>query len=81
MLKILGFIINLAIGGVAGWLAGKIMKSEGSIIRNVILGFVGGIVGSILLGIIGLGATGWIGGFVVSVIGACACVWVAKKFF
>jgi uncharacterized membrane protein YeaQ/YmgE (transglycosylase-associated protein family) len=36
----------LVIGGVAGWLAGKIMKGSGfGIIANVIIGVVGGFIG------------------------------------
>ncbi len=73
--------MNLVLGGIAGWLAGKIMKSEGGIIRNVIIGIVGGIVGSVLLGIIGIGGSGIIGGLIVSVFGACLLIWVVDKFF
>ena len=71
---IIGIIIDLIVGAAAGWLAGKIMHSEGSLLRNVILCIVGGVIGSILLCIIGIGASGIIGGIVVSVIGACALV-------
>lgn len=77
----LGIILNLLIGGVAGWLAGNIMKSHGSIIRNVILGVVGGAIASALLGLIGISFGGIIGGLIVSVIGACACIYVGKLIF
>ncbi|MGN0507383.1 MAG: GlsB/YeaQ/YmgE family stress response membrane protein [Lachnospiraceae bacterium] len=77
----LGVILNLVLGGVAGWLAGKIMKSEGGLIRNVILGVLGGVVGSLLLGIIGISGSGIIGGLIVSVLGACLLIWVVDKFF
>jgi len=74
------FIVNLIIGGVSGWLAGKIMKSEGSLLRNVILGVVGGFVGGLIGSIIGIGATGWIGSVIISTLGACLCIWLAKKY-
>ncbi len=80
MNSIIGVIIDLVIGGLCGWLAGKLMKSEGSILRNVILGLLGGVVGSVLLGIIGIQAGGLIGGIIVSVLGACLLVFLVNKF-
>jgi uncharacterized membrane protein YeaQ/YmgE (transglycosylase-associated protein family) len=41
-----GLIIFLAIGALAGWLAGKIMKGGGfGLVGNIIVGVVGAIVG------------------------------------
>ena len=57
------------------------MGSNGSLLRNIILGIVGGAVGSFVLGIIGIGATGTLGGIIVAVIGACILVWLARKIF
>ena len=39
------FILNLILGGLAGFLAGKIMESKGGMLRNIILGLIGGVVG------------------------------------
>ena len=58
-----------------------IMGSGGSWLRNIILGLVGGVVGSILLGIIGIGAKGLIGGIVVAVFGSCILIWLSRKIF
>ena len=57
---ILGIIWTLFLGGLAGWIAGKLMGSEGSMLRNVILGLVGGAVGSFVLGLIGIHGHGLI---------------------
>ena len=76
---ILGFLWTLFLGGIAGWLAGKVMGTEGSMLRNVILGLVGGVVGSVVLGIIGIQGRGLIGGTIVSVVGACILIWISKK--
>lgn len=76
---ILGFIWTLFLGGLAGWIAGKIMKSEGGVFRNVLLGLIGGVVGSFVLGILGIQGNGIIGGTVVSVVGACILIWIGKK--
>jgi len=77
VLHFLGFII---LGGIAGWLAGRIMSGEGyGVILDVILGIVGGIIGGWILGAImnTLGTArpeGIIAEFIVSVIGACILV-------
>lgn len=50
-----GFFISIIIGGVAGWLAGELYKGDGfGILKNVLLGIVGGLVGEFLLKIIGI---------------------------
>ena len=68
-------ILSLVLGAEAGWLAGRIMKDEGSLLRNIIVGIVGGWLGGFLFGLIGIGL-----GFIGSVIGACLLLWLIKKF-
>lgn len=51
------------------------MKDEGSLLRNIIVGVVGGWLGGFLLGLIGLGL-----GFIGSIAGACLLLWLIKKF-
>ena len=75
----MGIIITLICGARAGWLAGNIMKSNNGVILNTILGLAGGVVGSLLLGIIGISGRGIIGGTIVAVIGACILIWIAGK--
>lgn len=77
----INFLVTLLSGAIAGWLAGIIMKSNGSLLRNIILGLVGGVVGSVVLGIIGIGGSGFIGGILVAVVGACLLVWLGRKIF
>jgi uncharacterized membrane protein YeaQ/YmgE (transglycosylase-associated protein family) len=69
-------ILYLVVGGIAGWLAGKIMSGHGyGIILDVILGIVGGFLGGwIVSGLLGIQATGLIASFIVAVIGACILV-------
>ncbi len=43
------FIVWLVVGAVAGWLGGKVMKSNHSLIVNIILGIVGSYVGGFVL--------------------------------
>ena len=77
----LGFIFSLQVGALAGYIAGRIMGSETSTLRNIVLGILGGFVGSILFGLIGLSATGIVGEILVSVVGACVCIWIGRKLF
>ena len=76
---IFAWIINLFFGGLAGWIAGKLMNSDGSMLRNIILGLVGCVVGSIVLGIFGIHGTGRIGGTIVSIVGACILIWISNR--
>ncbi len=78
MFGILGSII---LGGIAGWLAGKIMSGKGyGIIVDVLLGLAGGLIGGWILGaVLGIaGKTdfelGTIGQFFVALVGACVLV-------
>lgn len=43
-------IIALIMGGIIGWLAGIVMRGQGGIIWNVLVGCVGSIVGRFLFG-------------------------------
>lgn len=74
----MNIIVSLVIGGIVGWLAGKIMNSALTVIGNIGLGIIGGIFGSILLRVIGLRGTGIIGNTIVGVIGACALIAISR---
>ena len=45
-------IWSIIVGGLIGWLAGKLMNSKGGLLRNIILGIVGSGVGNWLAGAI-----------------------------
>ena len=45
-----GWIGYIIIGGIAGWIAGKIVKGSGSgILMNIVIGIVGALIGGFLL--------------------------------
>ena len=74
-------IISLAIGGVCGFAANKLMKGDSdSILKNVILGVVGGIVGGWLGSLLGVGG-GWVTSILLAIGGSCLVVWIARKLF
>ena len=70
------FIVFLIIGGIAGWLAGRVMSGHGyGPIVDVILGIVGGLLGGwIVSAVLGIQTTGLVASFIVAFIGACILV-------
>jgi uncharacterized membrane protein YeaQ/YmgE (transglycosylase-associated protein family) len=70
------FILFLIIGGIAGWLAGKIMSGHGyGVIVDVILGVIGGLIGGwIISTFLGIQTSGLIVSFIVALVGACILV-------
>jgi uncharacterized membrane protein YeaQ/YmgE (transglycosylase-associated protein family) len=78
----MGYIAWLVLGGVAGWIASKIMKTDASqgIILNVIVGIIGASLGGWLFGFFGgTGVTGFnFYSLLVSVVGAVALIWIVK---
>ena len=74
-------IISLILGGIIGWIAGKLMHSKGGLIRNIVLGILGSAVGSWLAGTIGLAATGTVGSIIIGVGGSCVVILIARWLF
>ncbi|MAS36721.1 MAG: GlsB/YeaQ/YmgE family stress response membrane protein [Anaerolineaceae bacterium] len=68
----------------AGMFAGRLIRGRGyGPAGDILLGLVGGVIGSILLSLIGLGGIGQIpliGGIVVGIIGAVFVVWLGRLF-
>lgn len=71
-------LVTLAIGAIAGWLAGQITKGGGfGIIKNIILGIIGAVVGGWLFGILGISIGGeWIGPIITATVGALILIFV-----
>jgi uncharacterized membrane protein YeaQ/YmgE (transglycosylase-associated protein family) len=65
-----GFIGAIIIGIAAGWLAERFMKRNDSIWINLVVGIVGSVLGSFVVGLVGIRAGGLIGSLVVSTLGA-----------
>lgn len=67
-------------GIVAGYIASKLQKGEGSgCLVNLFLGVVGGALGGWLFGLFGLTAVGWIGEVVTAVVGAVVLLWIFSR--
>ena len=77
----MGWIITLIIGGIVGWLASIIMKTNAQmgILANVGVGVVGSLLGFWLAGVLGIAAMGGILRFLIAVAGAVLLIFVLRK--
>lgn len=79
-------IVTVVIGAISGWLAGVIMNSKGTLLRNIVLGILGGFVGSFVFGLfhitvkVALGPFN-VGTIIVSAVGACIVLFLVNKLF
>lgn len=76
----MNWIITLVIGGIVGWLASMVMKTNAQmgLIANVLVGVVGSSLGYWLAGALGLGAQGTIASWLVAVAGAAILIVILK---
>ena len=70
----------IIVGGVAGWLASIVMKTNAQmgLIANVIVGIVGSAIGFWLAGVLGLAASGAIAQWLVAIGGAAVLIAILK---
>ena len=75
-------IISLVIGGIIGWLASIVMKTNAQmgIIANVVVGVVGSFLGGWIFGLLGITALGGIGPWVMAVVGAIVLIALLRAF-
>lgn len=76
----IGWISAIIIGGVAGWMAERFMKSNMGFIMNILLGMVGAVVANFILGAAGVTLAGALGYLVAGFIGACILIAVGRVF-
>ncbi|MGE0211635.1 MAG: GlsB/YeaQ/YmgE family stress response membrane protein [Parvibaculaceae bacterium] len=80
-----GWIGTLFIGGLAGWIAEKLTKSDMGIFMNIIVGIIGAYIGAFLANALGLRLgevfQGWFwGNLLVAVIGAVILLLIVRVF-
>ncbi len=79
-----GILPAIILGGLAGWVASMIMKTDASmgILANVVVGIIGAIIGNLLLPLFGLGGTtGFsIWSFIVALVGAVVLLFIVGMF-
>jgi uncharacterized membrane protein YeaQ/YmgE (transglycosylase-associated protein family) len=76
----MGLIVTLVVGGLVGWLASMVMKTDKQmgIIANVIVGIIGSSLGFWLAGLVGIAAYGMVARGAVSVAGAALLIYILK---
>lgn len=76
----MSWIISLVIGGVVGWLASIIMKTNAQmgLIANVLVGVGGSLLGFWIAGLLGIAPAGVLR-FVVAVAGAALLIFILGK--
>ena len=76
----MNIIITLVIGGVIGWLASLIMKTDAQmgLIANIVVGIVGSFLGFWLAGQLGLSRGGPIVGWLIAIGGAVLLIVILK---
>ena len=79
----MNFLIYLIVGGIAGWLASILMRTDGQqgILLNIVVGIIGGVIGGWLLPTLGLGlGGGWVGFLITAFIGAVVLLLIVNLF-
>ena len=82
----MGFLIWLIVGGIVGWLASLVMRTDGQqgILLNVVVGIVGSFLGgwliSPLVGVGNLSSGISIGSIIVSLVGAIILLAIVNLF-
>lgn len=78
----MGIIFTIIFGGLVGWVASLIMKTDGQqgIFLNIIVGIVGAVIGGWIMSLLGLdSSTGFsVYGFLVALLGACVLLAILK---
>lgn len=76
-------VLWLLFGAVVGWLASIIMHNNSGLIKNIILGIIGSLVGGFVASLLGFGSLS--AGFtfnlpnvIISVLGACLVIFLAR---
>jgi uncharacterized membrane protein YeaQ/YmgE (transglycosylase-associated protein family) len=76
----MNWIITLVIGGVVGWLASIVMKTNAQMgmIANVLVGIVGSVIGFWAARALGIAPAGGIMGFLVALVGALVLILILR---
>lgn len=74
-----GLIIFLAIGAVAGWLAGILTKGKGfGLLGNIVVGVIGAVLGGYIFALLGISMGGLIGSIITATAGAALLLFVVR---
>lgn len=76
----MGWIMTLIIGGIVGWLASIIMKTneQMGLIANIIVGIIGSVLGFWIAGLLGFVEGGAIIRFIIAIGGAVLLIFILR---
>ena len=75
----MGTLLHIMLGGIAGWLAGKVMRGDGyGFVIDIILGLLGGWVGGFIGEKLGINLGGGLGYLIIAFLGAILLVWISR---
>jgi uncharacterized membrane protein YeaQ/YmgE (transglycosylase-associated protein family) len=76
----MGWIVTIIVGGIIGWLASLLMKTDKQmgILANVVVGIVGSALGFWVAGVLGFAVYGVIARWIVGIAGAALLIWILK---
>jgi uncharacterized membrane protein YeaQ/YmgE (transglycosylase-associated protein family) len=79
----IGWLGAILIGGIAGWLAEVITRSNMGILVNIVLGVIGAGLASWLAAKIGIqiGGPAWLNYLIFGFVGACILIFATKMFY
>ena len=77
-----GIIFWIIIGGIAGWIAGALVKGGGyGLIGDIVIGIIGAVIGGYLSGVLGINiGSGIIASLITAVAGAALLLFVVRLF-
>ena len=76
----MNFLVAIIIGGVIGWLASLIMKTNAQmgLLANIVVGVVGSLIGHWAAGALGIAAAGSLASWLVSLVGAVVLIAILR---
>ncbi len=75
----MGWLWFLIIGGIAGWLAGKITRGSGfGLLGDMVVGVIGALLGGFLFGLAGLASFSLLGSLVTATVGAIILLYIVR---
>ena len=74
----MSWLISIIIGGLVGWLAGKIMNTKTGLLKNIILGWVGSVVGNFVANLLQISSGSLAGNILLSLGGACLVIFLFR---
>ena len=75
----MGWIASIIIGTLVGWLAGKIMNSNHSLLVNFLLGWAGSALGKFIADLVKISSDSLVGDILFSLAGACLILFIYNK--